>query len=122
MSYMMRNGCQMVSRPVFVKPRRLVVCRALPQDYIDAYSRFVCRGDSECVVNIDLPPIEEQARILNGLIDIKFQVDTQGLEGVFIELLKYHDYVIIGKLMVALQMYAECVSIISEIVGYTLKN
>ena len=87
-------------------------------DYVSAYASYICKPEevTECVQNMIVPPVEEQLRILQGLVDVQSRVNTQNLDGVFMKLIMIRDDATIGQLMMALDIFESCLKVINAII------
>lgn len=89
-------------------------------DYVSAYASYICKPVdnqvTECVQNMIVPPVQEQLRILQGLVEVQSKVNTQNLDGVFMKLIMVHDNESIGQLMMALEIFENCLTVINAII------
>lgn len=90
-------------------------------DYVSAYASYICKPAEtiECVQNMIVPPVHEQLRVLQGLVEVQSRVNTQNLDGVFMKLIMVGDDVTVGKLMMALDVFDRCMSMINAIIRYS---
>lgn len=90
-------------------------------DYVNAYASYICKPTEviECVQNMIVPPVHEQLRVLQGLVEVQSRVNTQNLDGVFMKLIMVRDDVTVGKLMTALDVFDKCMSVINTIIRYS---
>lgn len=102
------------------RPMKAIPDHTILFDYLDTYQTYICRNKGiECFDHMIIPPPEEQLRILQNLFKIRSEVDTMGLDGVFMKLIMINDFEAINNLMISLDAYQKSLDIIQSIIKFS---
>lgn len=119
----MRHHCSNFRKAHIPRKRMCAAVRAMTPDsilfdYVSAYATYICKPTEvmECVQNMIVPPVQEQLRVLQGLVEVQSRVNTQNLDGVFMKLIMVRDDATIGQLMMVLEIFENCLTVINAII------